>query len=673
MSCNETRLQLTKGLSVSLSYNLLHPYGSWDADKIESKNNFAMASFPAGEIHDSWEVLESGIIRLTRRWILNVTGKVRLHNKLLFNQDFNRWLVPSVMYAGNRPGVGSFSRSDLKTGASYREDRTSIPSCALLWNSRFAVGVFTEPSQDLRYISSIQIKPDFLAFHIPFVEEPYAYRSKFPPRHLQCSRGAYLKSDGSLDYQRDFYLITDRDNDRCWDRLFEIAWRLFDAEDKRVFTVNWERLTASKASYALAVHYIERFDCSGFITQVGKHLIPFGNTISPGFVGKNAELALTMYRYYKLSSSSSARNAALKTANFITRGAIGNGLYCGDYHLGLRRWVGYNFPGTKHLNTRILGEMAYNLLRLYQQANSEPSRFVWFEAAREIVDFFVEHQLRNGSLGKWWSRKGELVSDQGTNGAHLIPALVEMHRMSGDDKCLRCARRAAEYYISEFVEPGIYWGDTLDAECIDKEAGHIILKALLCLHEVEPCDQYLEACRQVARFLQTWIYAYNVTFPDKSPLGKRNISTRGGTSVSVSHHHLDFYGFAIAYDFLRLQRITGDTIYNELAKGLIRFCVQLIADIDDPLGAPRFMRGWQPEQLDQTDWDYVSNTIWGWGSFKNVIAWVPALTLGAIFDIAEGFPDVISLQNLPDITVPDGSYYRLCKRIQLIMTYLNRI
>ena len=116
------------------------------------------------------------------------------------------------------------------------------------------------------------------------------------------------------------------------------------------------------------------------------------------------------------------------------------------------------------------------------------------------------------------------------------------------------------------------------------------------------------------------------------------------TAVSVAHHHLDFYGLFIAYDFLRLWEATKDELWRACAQKMIDACGQLISSGKDLLGKSRDFTGWQPEQVNQTNWDYKLRYLGTKGRFHTCVAWVVVLTLGAMLDIRERFPDVLNFK-----------------------------
>jgi len=114
------------------------------------------------------------------------------------------------------------------------------------------------------------------------------------------------------------------------------------------------------------------------------------------------------------------------------------------------------------------------------------------------------------------------------------------------------------------------------------------------------------------------------------------------TSVSIAHHHLDFYGMSIAYEFLRYGQLAGDAFFEDQAGLLMQACRQLVATPELLLGRGAEDVGWQPEQLNHTGWDYFDRNSQMHGSFDIDIAWVTVLGLGAYQRIARRFPQSLS-------------------------------
>jgi uncharacterized protein YyaL (SSP411 family) len=197
-----------------------------------------------------------------------------------------------------------------------------------------------------------------------------------------------------------------------------------------------------------------------------------------------------------------------------------------------------------------------NYLRLYELLKeSGRQRDEFLHLAKKNAHFYIEHQLKGndeGSFGRWWNADGSPLNTLGTNGAYIISLLVALEKLTGRQDDIDAALNKAGKYYASLIDSNGFYADTLDADCVDKEAGCALLRAFLDLYERSHDEFHLRYARLAAGFLLSWMFTYNIAFAAKSPLGKRNFQTVGMTTVSVAHHHLDFYGLFIAYDLLRL-------------------------------------------------------------------------------------------------------------------------
>jgi hypothetical protein len=289
-----------------------------------------------------------------------------------------------------------------------------------------------------------------------------------------------------------------------------------------------------------------------------------------------------------------------------------------------------------------------NYLRLYGLLkDAGRDRRDYLELAERNAAFYIGHQLggdEEGNFGRWWDVTGKPLNVLGTNGAYIISLLVELERTVGKREDIdRALEKAGRYYAS-LVDRSAFFGDTLDADCVDKEAGVSLLRAFLDLYERSHDKSYLKYARLCAGYVLSWMYTYNVVFDPSSPLGRRGFKTLGMTSVSVAHHHLDFYGLGIAHDLLRLWQGSGEELWKRCALNMIGACSQLVSNPHDMLGKGGDFLGWQPEQMNQTNWDYKHRILGTRGRFHTCVAWTVVLTLGAMLDIRERFPDILDFK-----------------------------
>ena len=314
-------------------------------------------------------------------------------------------------------------------------------------------------------------------------------------------------------------------------------------------------------------------------------------------------------------------------------------------------WGGYlgigEHPQFKEMaNSRCNGEAMKHYVLLSRRLNELGIKEeAYLPLAKRVARFYTEAQLSGGSFGRWWTAKGKPADTQGTNGAYigsffctLITALDDDDPLKAD---LESALHRAYGHYGQLANEGAFYGDTLDADSCDKEAGVALLSFFLDLYEMDGDKRHLESATLAARFIVQWIWQQDSYLDPESPLRVMGFSTRGMTSVSVAHHHLDFYGMAIAYEFLRYSSHTGDDFFRAQARLMIEACRQLVATPDKGYGRDASFIGWQAEQLNHTAWEYFNRPSLMGGHFDIDIAWVTVLTLGAYLLIRDGFGEMV--------------------------------
>lgn len=612
--------------------------------------------------------LDGALVVHERSWTLAGRGRVRLDLAVDTGLPGTcRWVVPGVMFDGNRVGEGAFPQGGPEVGWAFREDRVCLPSGQFAFDDTRCVGLWASPAADEAALSctraSVVEGRVRLAVEWPLAEEPGAYRGKGlvgPGMTGPVRRWADLGQ--GIRSSRRFFTYAGLGGATAWHPA--LAW-WWDQQGDPQARHDWGDIVRRKVEHAVRFLFVRRADAAGFVTaRLGG--VPVVNTLSAGFLGRNLELALSLDRIGDETRVPALCAIARQTADFFGGGRLDNGLFFTDYQLGRRCWAGMTFPWRRDVSTRVMGEAAGCLLRLADRAAArglDGTR--WRDQALALGDFFAAGLPSDGNPGKWWSPDGQRVDDTGTNGAYIVAFLADLARHTGDPAHLAAMTRGADFFADAAMR-GELSGDTLDASCIDKEAGHAVQRALLAAWTCRPTDAWLAGAQAAARFCDLWTFGWDVPFGPGTPVGRRGFRTTGGTTVSVAHHHLDPYGVAMALEHLRLAGRTGDATRRRVAHWLIDWCGQLVASEADPLGRSPRHAGWQPEQVNHTDWAYWSRWLTPRGSFYSDIAWVPALTLGALLDLREAFPDVVDFA-IPAPRIPRvpgaGAMFRAWTRV----------
>jgi hypothetical protein len=642
------RVSFPDGRSAVLRYDVETPRGRVAPRAVAVEGARVRASLPMGTVTDNLALAPDGGLDVVRRWDLRPRGPVRCLFTVEAGGAYPRWVVPAVMYDGNAEGRGRFPRGGLEVGWSFREDRCPIPSCAVVAGDSGSWALFTQPAPDEARLSSIRSSaaPGGAALEVgvPWIEGPRSYREKgWPIGGQHGPRGRWFAA-GPLASERRFTLLPGAGPRIPYQALFTAARARSAPPGGALWAgADWGRYIALKAHWLRTFGLYRKGGVTGIIR--GPRMAPvlqqlFGDYVGGSFLSKGMEAAACLQRLAAETGDPGPAEEARAIADFLLAGELPAGLAFDDYSIHARRFGGFFFPGrrlSRAASTRCMGESAQQYVRLHELAGpaADPR---WLDHARRVAGFLASRQLPDGNLGRFWSPDGALLDARGTNGAYGIWLMAELARATGDRSWLGPARRAADFFIRTAVAPQRFTFDTLDAECVDKEAGHALLRAFLLLHRLTGERDLLEAARESAAYCLGWQYCWDVPFSPSTPLAALGFHTLGGTAVSVAHHHLDAYGMAIALDFLRLSSTLAEPCWAEWAHDLMGFCSQAVSTPERPLSLGADYVGWQPEQFNQTDWDYLHHLVGGKGRYSSDAAWVASLTLGAALDIRSEFP-----------------------------------
>jgi len=627
---------------------------------IREADNVIKVVFKDAELKDEF-IVDEGFIKIKRQWKILKPGKWQFMFDYCPQPDLRQWLVPSVMYGKNEVGAGRFPRGGIDKSWSFREDRVPIPSCSILHDGLKWQAVFTSPAKNDGEISSVKTflkgaRPAF-EIRVPYTEEPYTYTEKgIVIGGLTGKTGRFLNIHKvPFEYSRTFYIAFGKcaHVSEIYISLAARALDEFGTGDERLLKANWSEVASNKFKH-LKFLLIDNQKVTAVQQGKGNGLFQsFYDYTSGSFLTKSLEGALIFAKAAKELDNEKYLDIAERMGGFFLAGALPNGLHRDSYSLKDGRWGGYMGVGTPEelingANARCNGEVMVNYLKLYKLLKGAgKQRAEFLDLVKRNADFYIEHQLKGedeGSFGRWWDVSGRPLNTLGTNGAYIISLLVELEKITGKrDDIDEALKKAGSYYAS-LVDNNYFYADTLDADCVDKEAGCALLRAFLDLYERSHDELYLRYARLCAGFILSWMFTYDVAFKPRSSAGKRDFKTLGMTAVSVAHHHLDFYGLFIAYDFLRLWQATKDKFWKKCAIIMIGPCRQLISDKYDLLGRSKEFIGWQPEQFNQTNWDYKLRLLGTKGRFHTCVAWVAVLTLGAMLDMRERFPGVLDFK-----------------------------
>lgn len=651
-----------KDSEFAISYKIEIDQEFYTPEKLIINGNEIEVRFGCCTLRDFF-IEDAERIVIERQWEINKSGFLALYFNIELKLAGAELMYPAVLYNRNKFGKGLFLRGGLAEGWSIREDRLPIPSCSVIYNSLVTWALYTEPARFEKYISSVQSKSEndtiLLSIRIPAEEKPYAFTGKKSVVESVDKAPVYLpvkEADDPFVYRRKFFLTSfPGSGSRLPLESYRSIIKTIDfGEPEPLYNKNrdWTEFVRLKIKNLLFLLNNDGNNLhSYFLMGKGNGSYqPFYNYTAGSFLVRSLDGAYLLAKLGFLTGRKDLVKKGKQIGTFFMQGKRDLGLHYDNYDKSNNTWGGYlgvteNEDFKLLFNARANGETMSGYIRLYKQLMEAGMVLPeFFNLVKENAEFYLLHQLDNGSFGRWWDEQGRAVNTEGTNGAHVVSFLLELKPYYDESERIEQALERAAKYYGTLVDKDEYYGDTLDADTFDRESGQVLFHMFLDLYENNPKSEYLDKAKRAADFLLTWIWQYNVVFPDTTLLYKKSFHTSGLTSVSVAHHHLDFYGLQIGYDFLRLWRITHHELHRSMGLKMIYACKQLIATADDFLGRGAEYEGWQPEQINHTMWDYFDRKDHQKGCFDICISWVTILELTTLLNLKEDFPEYVNFE-----------------------------
>ncbi len=666
--------------------NLLRTKGKIEKPlSIKVRGNTVQTIFPNCTQIDTVVELSESYFRIDHVWIFTAAGEKQIGSFLYFPMENPNLFIPSVLFRENEKGAGCFPAGGIEKKFVFFEDRMPFPGCIVLFTSnRVIISCLDEPKKNFKNepaLVSAFVKGNnsVCALYLTGEEYPFSYQGKTwkvmpsevkkyfkipecsgeKPFTVKRSHFVYLYSKKNnlkslfntekIDYNDVFstyrsfiqkQLLHKNIKIDCYENSSSLLdWKnWFELKKRHLFFLSEDSMGPDNNNSVQEGAYIKMGKENGNIQSIYEFT-------GASFLIKSIEAAL-------IFSETKNSSLAEKIGNFFLQAeqpAL-SGIFRDNYNLKTGEWGGYlgiseNKTYASLVNARCNGEAMLAYIRLYESLLKQGIRKdAFINLAKRVASFYITHQMQDGSFGRWWTVNGKPVNTEGTNGAYivcLLTALLPYYKKEEQTSIYNVVIKAGSYYCS-LIENADYYADTLDADAFDKESAVILLRMTLDLYEYTGSKEYVSYACKAANFILTWVWFYNVPFPLETPLEKVRFLTAGMTSVSVAHHHLDFYGMYIARDFFRLSKVLDKTeadFYGAVGNLMLESCRQLIAQPESPLGKGKNLTGWQPEQVNHTAWDYFDRPGHQKGFFDVCIAWVPVLTLSAYLQICSEFPE----------------------------------
>lgn len=658
LSSNALKVVLGNGLAVVVSNSIEDSNG-------KSKN---------AHIQDTFTEIDDNCFRLDRVWNLEEGDyRIKTDFESTFLEGECELFVPAVMYRGNEEGKGSFPRLSISKVWSFHESRSSIPACVQLIDGKHSLIVSSIASEKP---CGVSWSNHTISEMLPSIEQPLSYSGKNTLKetthasygHFSIVRKSFVvfavPSKSMLEDYCSFVDLFAKARERgAFEKPEPIRhdWKDIEALLLTHLLSLVEKAKDSEDEYYLLMgrgngeqQYVYEYTAASFLVKSLEGAVVLASTdtdsvkaaASPSVAGILLEEEKRLSAAIGLTDSDSIslyRKISKGIAKFFFHAEHSPGIFQDCYDLNRDIWGGYlgigeNSQFNSMVNARCNGEAMMSYLNLSDLIPELKPQIL--ALTERVADFYVANQLPDGSFGRWWMTTGECANQKGTNGAYILMFLIALNKRKQDKRYTEAIWKAAEFYSKKALN-GDFFGDTLDADSCDKESGEALLCAMMDLWDNGfRVEGFLDAARNAARFVTTWIFQDSIHFGKDTPMGALDFDSQGMTSASIANEHLDFYGFLISYDFLRLYRATGESFFLRQAKMMLRACRQFICSPEQDLGSDKY--GWQPEQFNHTEWDYYDLPKRR-GVYSIDIAWVTVLSLGALTKLKKEFPECVSL------------------------------
>ena len=235
--------------------------------------------------------------------------------------------------------------------------------------------------------------------------------------------------------------------------------------------------------------------------------------------------------------------------------------------------------------TRCMCESFYPLLGAYEvEKEHGVVHDSWLEAGARFGEFLLRTQQGDGSFYRAYKPSGEPLvapaswfgaSDAERKSGTIFPpeVLLKLYKLTGDTRYLDAAERAAIFIIGNYVEPVEYIGglvDTTHVKAVKTDAVGImfVVRSLLATYQSTGKKSYLEGALAAARVLASWVYLWNVPFPQGTLAAGGGFQTTGWAVCDVvpSGSYLDNEFPEFTGDIVKLAELSGDERLLDIAE-----------------------------------------------------------------------------------------------------------
>jgi hypothetical protein len=251
--------------------------------------------------------------------------------------------------------------------------------------------------------------------------------------------------------------------------------------------------------------------------------------------------------------------------------------------------------------TRTMCESIYPLLLAYRVERDHGTvHDHWLEAGRRFGDFLLRTQSADGAWHRAYDPSGRPLTsppqwfgatDAERKSGTIFPiqVLVTLHELTGERAYLDAAARAGDFIAATYVDPVEYIGglnDTTHVKSVKTDSVGVmfVMRSLIKLHEHTQDERHLRAAVKAAKALASWVYLWDVPFPEGTLLGASDFRSTGWAVCDVlpAGSYLDNELLEFTGDLVHVAARSGDERLFDVAE-IVQHGMQLALSMPEQM------------------------------------------------------------------------------------------
>jgi hypothetical protein len=194
--------------------------------------------------------------------------------------------------------------------------------------------------------------------------------------------------------------------------------------------------------------------------------------------------------------------------------------------------------------TRTMCEAVSSVLHSYEEESRHGVHQAdWLAAGERFGSFLLRTQQSDGSWYRGYAPSaepltspaewfGQGIVEQRSGTIFPIPVLASLHRLTGKAEYKEAAVRAARFIATTYVPGVLYCGglnDTAQLKSVKVDSTGVLfaMRSLITAYRLDGDPGLLEAAVKAAKVVSSWLFLWDVPFPQGTLLGTADFRTTG--------------------------------------------------------------------------------------------------------------------------------------------------